>query len=333
LTQLIAFKGATIKAWVAAGETMLQEDTLILEKPRAVKRFANGVPKRLGNFLIEYLLGQGGMATVYKGSYHGPHGFSQAVAIKVAKPHPADMALLHREARLLAQIQHPNIIHIIDSGESNGHAYYAMDWVDGWTLKQLLQRNSSLPPLVCIEIIQQLCHALSCLHNRSALGISFSIVHGDIKPANIMVNENGWVRLLDFGIASVRDATLKTASYGSAAYISPEQLNSPEPDARSDIFSLGAVMYEMATGERLFPEEDITSLVRKRVDLENHINRATMTSKITKCHPELVSIIHRCTQEKQQKRFHSAAQLADALEHAKNKIVMGPGLKKWLHFM
>ena len=181
-------KAATIKARVAAGEIMLQEDTLILEKPRALKRFPNGVPKQLGRFQLEYLLGQGGMATVYKGRYHGAHGFSQNIAIKVAKPHPINMALLRREAKLLAQVQHPNIIQILDSGESSGHVYYAMDWVDGWTLKQLLQKNSSFPALACIEIAQQLCHALSCLHNRSALGISFSIVHGDVKPANIMLS-------------------------------------------------------------------------------------------------------------------------------------------------
>ena len=130
------------------GENMLQEDTLILDGPRALSRFQSGVPKQLGRFHLEALLGQGGMASVYRGHYVGVHGFTRPVAIKVAKPHPTEKALLHREARLLAQMRHPNIIQIIDAGEDLGHSYYAMDWIDGWTLKQLLNKNGALPPLV-----------------------------------------------------------------------------------------------------------------------------------------------------------------------------------------
>ena len=211
---------------------------------------------------IEALLGQGGMAEVYRGTDLLLH---RTVAIKVLSPRLAEdgafLARFRREAQAAAGLNHRNIVGIFDTGSDGDRHFIVMEYVEGPTLADVLRDGGALQADRAAEIAKGICEALSFAH-RSGL------VHRDIKPGNIMVSGTGEVKLTDFGIAraATSDNLTKTATVlGTATYFSPEQARGERVDQRSDVYSLGVVLYEMLAGRPPFGGDSAVAIAYKHV--------------------------------------------------------------------
>ncbi|MEA3210675.1 MAG: eukaryotic-like serine/threonine-protein kinase [Chthoniobacter sp.] len=208
------------------------------------------VAKRLPQFEIIALLGRGGMGVVYQARQLQ---LDRLVALKILPPvdalSPDFIARFAREARSLARLNHANIVHVYDFGETGGLYYIIMEFVDGANLRELFQARK-LTPAEALAIVPKICDALQYAHEEG-------VVHRDIKPENILIDKKGRVKIADFGLAKLlrREAldmtlTLSGMSLGTVRYMAPEQMDKPETvDHRADLYSLGVVIYEMLTGE------------------------------------------------------------------------------------
>ncbi len=214
----------------------------------------------LGRYEIVKELGRGAMGIVYLGKDPKIH---RSVAIKTmrldeveADELPDVKARFFREAESAGKLSHPNIVTIFDAGEEQDLAYIAMEVLDGVDLKDLCKKRNLLPVKRTLEIVTKVSEALDYAHSQS-------VVHRDIKPANIMVMPDGTVKVTDFGIAKiVTSAKTQTGIVlGTPSYMSPEQLSGAKVDGRSDLFSLGVVLFEMLTGERPFQGESVATLM------------------------------------------------------------------------
>jgi CHASE2 domain-containing sensor protein/predicted Ser/Thr protein kinase len=214
----------------------------------------------LGRYEVVKELGRGAMGIVYLGKDPKIH---RSVAIKTmrldeieADELPDVKARFFREAESAGKLSHPNIVTIFDAGEEADLAYFAMEVLDGVDLKDLCKKRNLLPVKRTLEIVTKVSEALDYAHSQS-------VVHRDIKPANIMVMPDGTVKVTDFGIAKIV-TTAKTQTgivLGTPSYMSPEQLSGAKVDGRSDLFSLGVVLFEMLTGERPFQGESVATLM------------------------------------------------------------------------
>jgi eukaryotic-like serine/threonine-protein kinase len=263
--------------------------------------------ERIGNCRIVEEVASGGMAVVYR-AIHDALG--RTVAIKALKSSAATeehVALrFEREARSLALLQHENIIHIYDFHRERGSLFIVMEYVQGIDLYDLLDRCGRLPYDVAAVIAMQVARALDYIHYRN-------IIHRDIKPANIMVSRQGGVKLMDFGIArdeNFDDLTEAGTGIGTPAYMSPEQILGDKLDPRSDLFSLGIVLYQMVTGRKPFIEDEQRSVMHK-IRLEKHVRARRLNPEIPR---ELEKIIDRCLHKNPRDRWRSAQQLVMALE-------------------
>jgi serine/threonine protein kinase len=210
------------------------------------------LPGRLiaGRYRIIALLGKGGMGEVYRAD---DLTLGQPVALKFLPDESArDQALLERfknEVRIARRVSHPNVCRVYDVGDVEGHTFFTMEYVDGEDLASLLRRIGRLPEDKALDIARQLCAGLAAAHAKGVL-------HRDLKPANIMLDGRGQVVVTDFGLAGVADqihgAEVRS---GTPAYMAPEQLAGKEVSTRSDIYSLGLVLYEVFTGKRAFAEK------------------------------------------------------------------------------
>lgn len=215
------------------------------------------IGKMLDNrYEILELIGSGGMANVYKAKCHR---LNRMVAVKILKNDLAENADFRRrfrdESLAVAQLSHANIVSVYDVSRSGDTEYIVMELVDGITLKQYMERRGKMDWREALHFITQIMRALSHAHSRG-------IIHRDIKPQNIMVLRDGSVKVADFGIACLADSaqTLTQEALGSVHYISPEQARGDRPDARSDIYSSGVVLYEMLTGRLPFEGESAVSV-------------------------------------------------------------------------
>lgn len=215
------------------------------------------IGKMLDNrYEIIELIGSGGMANVYRAKCHR---LNRMVAIKILKADMAENEEIRRrfrdESQAVAQLSHPNIVSIYDVSTSGDTEYIVMELIDGITLKQYMARRGEMDWRESLHFIIQIMRALEHAHSRG-------IIHRDIKPQNIMVLRDGSVKVADFGIACLADSaqTLTQEALGSVHYISPEQARGDRPDARSDIYSSGVVLYEMLTGRLPFEGESAVSV-------------------------------------------------------------------------
>ncbi len=248
------------------------------------------------------------MAVVYKAIQDSLH---RTVAIKALRADIGDHEQLvtrfEREAQSLAQLQHENIISVYDFFDHDGELFIVMEYVEGIDLYDLLERCGRLPYDVAAVIALQVARALDYIHYRA-------IVHRDIKPANIMVSRQGGVKVMDFGIARDksfdRDLTQTGTGIGTPSYMSPEQILGDKLDARSDIFSLGIVLYQMVTGGKPFVEDEEKSVMHK-IRLEKHVKARKHNPEIPR---ELERIIDKCLEKEPRNRYRSAQQLVMALE-------------------
>src|SRR5271165_4336283 len=220
----------------------------------SAEHFGEGrfLPGRLlaGRYRIIALLGKGGMGEVYRAD---DLTLGQAVAMKFLPDEASrDEGLLERfrnEVRIARRVSHPNVCRVYDVGDVDGQTFFTMEYVDGEDLASLLRRIGRLPADKALEIARQLCAGLAAAHSKGVL-------HRDLKPANIMLDGRGQVVITDFGLAGVADQIPGSdVRSGTPAYMAPEQLEGKEVNAKSDIYSLGLVLYEIFTGRRARSEE------------------------------------------------------------------------------
>ena len=263
--------------------------------------------ERIGNCRIVEEVASGGMAVVYR-AVQDPLG--RTVAIKALKSSAAleenVVTRFEREAKSLALLQHENIIHVYDFHRERGALFIVMEYVQGIDLYDLLEKCGRLPYDVAAIIAMQVARALDYVHYRG-------IVHRDIKPANVMISRQGGIKVMDFGIArdtSFGDLTEAGTGIGTPAYMSPEQVLGDKLDARSDIFSLGVMLYQMVTGKKPFVEDERRSAMHK-IRLEKHVGARKLNPEIPR---ELERVIDRCLEKQPRDRWRSAQHMVMALE-------------------
>jgi len=247
------------------------------------------------------LLGRGGMGEVYRAD---DLRLGQPVALKFLpenlRDDPVRLAQFHNEVRTARQVSHPNICRVYDIGEAAGHLYLTMEYVDGEDLATSLRRIGRFPEDKAVEIARQLCAGVAAAHERGVL-------HRDLKPANVMLDGAGKVRVMDFGLAAV--GPVADVRAGTPAYMAPEQLLGREVTARSDIFALGLVLYELFTGRRAFSATTVGELVNQ------HESRSTPppSSLVSTLDPAIERAILRCLEPDPARRPSSALAVAAAL--------------------
>ncbi|MHA3020500.1 Stk1 family PASTA domain-containing Ser/Thr kinase [Mycobacterium sp. BMJ-28] len=266
------------------------------------------VPQQLTDrYELGEILGFGGMSEVHKARDVRLH---RDVAIKILRADlvrdPSFYQRFRREAKHTAALNHPSIVAVFDTGEAqtpNGKLpFLVMEFVEGLTVGKLIQRHGAMAPHRAISIIGEVCTALEFSHSRG-------IVHRDIKPANIMITPSGAVKVMDFGIAHAMNATTgdrltaTSAVVGTAQYFSPEQARGQEVDARTDVYSLGCVLYEMLTGQALFNGDTPLAVAYQHVR-ERPVPPSQRHAGIS---PELDAVVLRALAKKPENRYQSAA--------------------------
>ncbi len=228
---------------------------------RAIKSISDPIPDRLKQalchtYIIEERIGGGGMGGLYLATHKtlGGKFAIKVLAEDLAKnQHVVDRFI--NEAKIEANLRHPNIVAVSNIGHSGGYHYFVMDYVEGEDLAERIAVQGALSQSEAVSIVWQICKALECAHDHN-------IIHRDLKPSNIRIDMYGTVILIDFGIARARDVAMNIlTSYGerlgTPVYMSPEQIKGEKVDARSDLYSLGVLFYEMLTGENPFQSETI----------------------------------------------------------------------------
>ncbi len=265
---------------------------------------------RIGMFIddryeILEKIGSGGMSDVYKAKCHKLNRF---VAIKFLKPQYCSdksfVANFKTEAQSAAALLHPNVVSVYDVNEFEGLYYIVMEYVDGITLKEYIEKNGRLPVKEATSISIQIAQGIEAAHNAN-------IIHRDIKPQNILISREGKIKVTDFGIARTTTAnTIGTDILGSVHYISPEQARGGNVDERSDIYSFGILFYEMVTGKLPFEGETTVSIALKHIQ-EN----VPLVSDIVPQTPSsVVKIIEKCTQKKPERRYQKVSSLLSDLK-------------------
>ena len=275
------------------------------------------IPDQLGQFQVLGLLGSGGMGEIFLGRRLGPGGFSRAVVLKRLLPHLARLPVARRmfldEARIVARIRHRNVVQVQELGEDGDQLFFAMEFLEGETLAELIRhcaRSSNIPPYREVAyMMAEVATGLSAVHTLvDSEGRAENVVHRDIKLSNVFVTYDGQVKVIDFGIAKAEHRLQHTESgavRGTSAYMSPEQLMGHPIDHRSDIWSLGVVLFEASTLRRLF---------RRKTEHQTHeaILRGEVAAPASfqpDYPPGLSQICLRCLQRDPAERYQDAETL------------------------
>ena len=280
---------------------------------------------RLEGYEVLGPLGAGGMGDVYRAR---DSVLKREVAIKVLKPivsqDPDRLRRFQQEAQAAAALNHPNILAVYQLGTYEGAPYLVSELLEGDTLRQLLQRGP-LPVRKAIDFGVQIAHGLAAAHEKG-------IIHRDLKPENLFVTKDGRVKILDFGLAKLKqqpdsDGSEKTLTHGTEAgvvlgtvgYMSPEQVRGKSADNRADIFTFGAVLYEMLTGQRAFEKpsaaETMTAIINE--------DPPTVSQSARSMPLGLERVVHHCLEKNPEQRFQSASDLAFALEAISESGISG----------
>ena len=254
-------------------------------------------------------IGRGGMAEIFQAR---DILLDRPVAMKVLFPEfatdPAFVERFRREAQAAANLNHPNIVAVYDWGKVNNTYYIAMEYVNGRTLADILKQSGTLTPMQVCDVMSEVASALISAHQNG-------VIHRDIKPGNILVSTTGQVKVADFGIARALGAgveqglTQTGAVMGTATYFSPEQAQGASTDQRSDIYSLGVVMYEMLSGVPPFTGENAVAIAYKQV----HERAMPLDQRLTSTPPEVAAIVAKCMEKSPDDRYSSAEEVRDEL--------------------
>lgn len=278
---------------------------------------------KLGRYELVRKLASGGMAEVFLAKVSGPLGFQKSLVLKRMLPHLASteeyVQMFLSEARVQAQLTHPNLVQIFDFGEADGNYFIAMEYVDGVTLRSVLashaKRNTPLTVGVAARIMTLICEGLHFAHTAvdSETRTPLNIVHRDLSPDNVLISRHGAVKLFDFGIAKSSMNTHQTGLgvlKGKLAYMAPEQLKSENIDARADVFSLGIMLYEMMTGSRPINANTDAEIMR------NMLFEPFVPARARR--PDLPiaveNLLNKAIAKDRELRFASCEQLSQALE-------------------
>jgi hypothetical protein len=274
---------------------------------------------KAGRYEIVGELGRGAMGVVYKAV---DPVIGRTVAVKTIKlneagtglSRPELLARFQTEARAAGLLTHPNIVVVFDAGEEDGLYYITMELVEGKSLQAMLDAGQAFPLPRTLRIMEQTCSALQFAHERN-------VVHRDIKPANLMLTADDSVKITDFGTAKILQfGTVQQTAHvmGTPSYMSPEQVKGRAVDGRSDIFSLGVMLYEMVTGEKPFPGQNITTVIYKIVN-EAPVPPRQIDPSI---HPGISAVVMRALEKEPEQRYQSCREM---LEDLKNYRSIAPG--------
>jgi serine/threonine-protein kinase len=260
-----------------------------------------------GRYELLELVGRGGMSTVWKAQ---DRLLDRTVAIKVLHEQFTQdeeyVERFRREARSVAQLSHPNIVTVIDRGEDGGQQYIVFEYVAGRNLKQLIERQGPLPIRDALLLALQMARALGFAHDRG-------LIHRDVKPQNVLLNEDGQAKMTDFGIArsvDVDGVTITGTVLGTSEYIAPEQARGQRVDALTDVYSLGVVLYELLTGGVPFHGENFVAVALR------HVNEPPpdVLERRPDCPPRVAMAIERAMAKRPEDRFRSMDELVAELE-------------------
>ncbi|MBL9008196.1 MAG: protein kinase [Myxococcales bacterium] len=284
-------------------------------------------PVQFGNYFLLERVAAGGMAEVFRAKSVGREGTERVVALKRILPMVAAdkelVSLFIDEAKLVIQLNNPNLCKVFDWGKVEDNYYLAMEYISGCTLRQAFQRckdqeldgTPTMPLAQSCLIAMKLCEGLDYAHNKKdTLGNDLGLVHRDVSPPNVMISYEGEVKLIDFGIAKVQAHRHGEASApkGKFSYMSPEQVRGEPLDRRSDIFSLGIVLYELLTGERLFPVDNDMSALDKIRNVEI-LPPSTINRRIPE---ELERIVMKALSRNPADRYQTATEMNSDLQQS-----------------
>jgi serine/threonine-protein kinase len=293
-----------------------------------------------GRYRIARKIADGGMAEIFLATQHGAEGFERKVVLKrimaVLLTDPKFRNMMIDEAHVAMSLNHSNIAQVLDLGQARGRYFLVLELVDGWDLNHILHREKAvdlaMPPELRLYVVAEICRALAYAHARTRDGRPLGIVHRDVSPHNVLVSEQGEVKLTDFGIAKAmgrRERTGQGIIKGKLAFMSPEQASGAALDARSDLFSIGTILYLMFTNRR--PFEAPTDLeVVLRVQQGKFQAAAEVAPELD---ARLAAIIEKAMRHDPADRYQTAEDLLVDLEAVQRTVYRPAGqteLKRWL---
>jgi serine/threonine protein kinase len=293
-----------------------------------------------GRYKIIRKIADGGMAEIYLGVQRGMEGFERPVVLKrilgALLAEPQFKNLMIDEAHVAMSLLHSNIAQVLDLGQAKGRYYLVLELVDGWDLNQILNRlkhtELKLPPELALFMAAETCRALAYAHGKKRNGLPMGIVHRDVSPHNVLISAEGEIKLTDFGIAKAfvkRENTVQGVIKGKLAFMSPEQASGEAIDSRSDLFSVGTMLYLMLTGKRPFDSPtDMESLMR--VQRGECTPPETYNSEIPR---PLSDLIKKAMRKSPANRFQTADEMLEEIEKVQRSSFTPAGkteLKRWL---
>jgi serine/threonine-protein kinase len=266
-----------------------------------------------GRYLVESRIASGGMSTVYRGR---DVRLDRPVALKVMDPRYAGdqqfLTRFHREARAIARLKDPGLVAIYDQGNDPAHPFLVMELVDGGTLRELLRERGPMPPHAMAAVLRPVLSGLGVAHRAG-------LVHRDVKPENVLISNDGEVKLVDFGLVrAIAEAGITSTSVilGTAAYLSPEQVEGAATGPRSDVYAAGVMAFELLTGTTPFTGDSPLAVASQRLDRDV----PPPSSVIAGVPAELDAFVARATARLAEDRFADASEMGEALEAVADEL-------------
>lgn len=266
-----------------------------------------------GRYLVESRIASGGMSTVYRGR---DVRLDRPVALKVMDPRYAGdqqfLTRFHREARAIARLKDPGLVAIYDQGDDPAHPFLVMELVDGGTLRELLRERGPMPPHAMAAVLRPVLSGLGVAHRAG-------LVHRDVKPENVLISDDGEVKLVDFGLVrAIAEAGITSTSVilGTAAYLSPEQVEGAATGPRSDVYAAGVMAFELLTGTTPFTGDNPLAVASQRLDRDV----PPPSSVIAGVPAELDSFVARATARRADERFADACEMGEGLESVAEEL-------------
>ena len=277
------------------------------------------LPRTFGDFELLRELGEGAMGRVFSARRLGD---GEVIALKVlqsgeGREFDEFRRALDREAHIGEMLEHPGIVRVLQHGETEGAPWLAMELVDGLPLDRALNEGSLPGGAAVLELGIQIAEALHCAHTLEDGGKPVAVVHRDLKPSNVLLSRGGRAKLTDFGIAKAAAlagmTTTTGQTRGSPRYMSPEQTRGLTLDGRSDLFSLGSLLFEVCTGRQLFEGDSLIEVMTAIVSAERTLSRPGLFDAVNARVPGLTPVLRRCLRVEKNQRFATGTEVAQAL--------------------